>query len=42
MLFASYIIMHITNPMEYVNKLHELISEFNKVAEQKVNIKVPI
>ena len=37
-LFADDMILYIENPKESIRKLLELISEFSKVAEYKINI----
>ena len=37
MIFADDMILYIENPKDSVRKLLELISEFSKVAENKIN-----
>ena len=36
-LFADYMILYIENPKDATPKLLELVNEFNKVAEYKIN-----
>ena len=37
-LFADYMILHVENPKNSTKKLLDLINEFSKVAQYKINI----